>query len=115
MGNFVAQQVIEDLQRKGFFIAPASIRHHGGYEGALFDHSYEVAKALVNAEDSAALVCPLVLDSVFLPSPLELRLNVKALSQGSVSNPSAGSLSPRLAKVKAFFASFLDDLDALLG
>lgn len=48
MGNFVAPQVIEDLQRKGFFIAPASIRHHGGYEGALFDHSYEVAKALVN-------------------------------------------------------------------
>lgn len=48
MGNLVAPQVIEDLQRKGFFIAPASIRHHGAYEGALFDHSYEVAKALVN-------------------------------------------------------------------
>lgn len=39
MGNSVAPQVIEDLQRKGFFIAPASIRHHGAYEGALFDHS----------------------------------------------------------------------------
>lgn len=48
MGNFVSPQVIEDLRRKGFFIAPASIRHHGAYEGALFDHSYEVAKALVN-------------------------------------------------------------------
>lgn len=48
IGNLVAPQVIEDLQRKGFFIAPASIRHHVAYEGALFDHSYEVAKALLH-------------------------------------------------------------------
>lgn len=55
MGNLVAPQVIEDLQRKGFFIAPASIRHHGAYEGALFDHSYEVAKALVNFTEKLGL------------------------------------------------------------
>lgn len=48
MGNLVAPQVTKELQEKGFFVAPASIRHHGAYEGALFDHSYEVAKALVN-------------------------------------------------------------------
>lgn len=31
----------------GFFTKPASINHHGQYEGALFDHSSEVSKALV--------------------------------------------------------------------
>lgn len=30
----------------GYFTAPASIHHHGRYEGALFDHSYYVAKLL---------------------------------------------------------------------
>ena len=32
----------------GFFIAPASTKYHGNYEGGLFDHSYEVTKALVD-------------------------------------------------------------------
>jgi len=31
----------------GFLTAPASTRYHGNYEGGLFDHSYEVARALV--------------------------------------------------------------------
>ena len=39
----------------GFFIVPASIHHHGKYEGALFDHSYEVAKALVNFTEKLGL------------------------------------------------------------
>lgn len=48
MECFVEPKMIKDLQEKGFFIAPASIRYHGAYEGALFDHSLEVTKALVN-------------------------------------------------------------------
>ena len=48
MGRFVESKMVEDLQEKGFFVAPASIHHHGAYEGALFDHSYEVAKALLH-------------------------------------------------------------------
>lgn len=38
----------ERLDNIGFFIAPASINHHGNYEGGLFDHSYTVTKALID-------------------------------------------------------------------
>lgn len=48
MGRFIGEKMVRDLQAKGFFLAPASIHHHGNYEGALFDHSYEVAKALLH-------------------------------------------------------------------
>ena len=36
------------LRKLRFFKAPASINHHGNYEGGLFDHSLETAKALVD-------------------------------------------------------------------
>lgn len=36
------------LDKMGFFTAPASIHHHGAYEGGLFDHSYQVTLNLVN-------------------------------------------------------------------
>lgn len=36
------------LRDMGFFTAPASIHHHGAYEGALFDHSLAVANALLS-------------------------------------------------------------------
>ena len=39
----------------GFFDAPASIKHHGAYEGGLFDHSLEVAKQLVNLTEKLGL------------------------------------------------------------
>lgn len=39
----------------GFFTAPASINHHGKYEGALFDHSFAVAKLLCELTDSLEL------------------------------------------------------------
>lgn len=40
---------IEDkLIENGFFIKPASIKYHGNYTGALFEHSYEVTKELLN-------------------------------------------------------------------
>lgn len=48
MGGYINSEIVWRLKQMGFFIVPASIHHHGKYEGALFDHSYEVAKALVN-------------------------------------------------------------------
>lgn len=48
MGKYLTSEIVWNLKCFGFFIAPASISHHGQYEGALFDHSFEVAKALVN-------------------------------------------------------------------
>ncbi len=44
-----------DLDKFGFFTAPASTKYHGAYEGGLFDHSLEVAKQLVNLTDKLGL------------------------------------------------------------
>lgn len=38
--------VINTLIQKGFLTAPASTKYHGNYEGGLFDHSINVARAL---------------------------------------------------------------------
>lgn len=38
---------LDELDRLGFFTAPASTKYHGAYEGGLFDHSIETATALV--------------------------------------------------------------------
>ncbi len=38
----------ESLDAMGYFDAPASAKYHGNYPGGLFDHSYEVARALIN-------------------------------------------------------------------
>jgi HD superfamily phosphohydrolase YqeK len=45
----------EELDKMGFFDAPASTTHHGNYEGGLFDHSLEVAKQLVDLTDKLGL------------------------------------------------------------
>lgn len=42
------KELNDGLDSIGYFIMPASINHHGNYEGGLFDHSYEVAKELIN-------------------------------------------------------------------
>ena len=55
MGEHISPEIVWELKQRGFFIAPASINHHGQYEGALFDHSYEVAKALVNMTEKLGL------------------------------------------------------------
>ena len=55
MGEHINSEIVWELKLRGFFIAPASINHHGQYEGALFDHSYEVAKALVNMTEKLGL------------------------------------------------------------
>ena len=46
---------IGDLDTLGFFTAPASTKYHGAYEGGLFDHSLETAKALVNLTEKLGL------------------------------------------------------------
>ena len=45
----------DELDALGFFTAPASTKYHGAYEGGLFDHSLEVAKALVNLTEKLGL------------------------------------------------------------
>ena len=46
---------VEELDKLGFFTAPASTKYHGAYEGGLFDHSLEVAKSLVELTDKLGL------------------------------------------------------------
>lgn len=55
MGEYVPQEVTLKLQDMGYFDKPASIHHHGQYDGALFDHSYEVTKALVDMTEKLGL------------------------------------------------------------
>lgn len=44
-----------ELNKMAFFTAPASTKYHGNYMGGLFDHSYEVTKALVNLTEKLDL------------------------------------------------------------
>lgn len=43
--------LVPALADLGYFTQPASTRFHGAYEGGLFDHSLEVAKALMDLTD----------------------------------------------------------------
>ena len=52
MGNAT---YVAELDKLGFFEAPASTKYHGSYEGGLFDHSLEVAKQLVNLTEKLGL------------------------------------------------------------
>ena len=47
--------IISELDKIGFFTAPASTKYHGAYEGGLFDHSLEVAKQLIKLTDKLGL------------------------------------------------------------
>jgi putative nucleotidyltransferase with HDIG domain len=47
--------ITPNLVKLGFFTAPASTKYHGAYEGGLFDHSLEVAKALVELTEKLGL------------------------------------------------------------
>ena len=55
MGNYIGHGIVYELFKRDFFIKPASINHHGKYEGALFDHSLEVGKALVDMTEKLGL------------------------------------------------------------
>ena len=43
----IGDDFIDWLIDEGYFIAPASAKYHGNYEGGLFDHSREMAEALI--------------------------------------------------------------------
>lgn len=45
-GNFNKGDFINYLIEKGFFKSPASRGFHGAFEGGLFEHSYQVTRAL---------------------------------------------------------------------
>ena len=53
--HIVGEDQIQKLDQMGFFTAPASTKYHGNYEGGLFDHSWEVMKALVKLTDNLDL------------------------------------------------------------
>ena len=43
----IAPAAFEWLIKNNFFTAPASIHHHGAYDGGLFDHSLTVTEQLL--------------------------------------------------------------------
>ena len=46
--NFnLSEEFLNWLKENNFFTAPASTKYHGAYEGGLFDHSFYVAKRLI--------------------------------------------------------------------
>lgn len=47
--------ILEQLEKDGFFTAPAAASHHGSYEGGLFDHSFAVTCQLVDYTQSLGL------------------------------------------------------------
>jgi 23S rRNA maturation-related 3'-5' exoribonuclease YhaM len=46
---------IDRLDKLRFFDAPASTKRHGAYDGGLFDHSFAVAKYLVELTEKLGL------------------------------------------------------------
>lgn len=50
--EFIPSDVLDSL---GFFTAPASTKRHGSYSGGLFDHSFLVAKYLVELTEKLGL------------------------------------------------------------
>ena len=55
MGNYVSDEFRDWLISNGFFEKPASIKHHGAYTGALFEHSFAVAKILEDLTEQMGL------------------------------------------------------------
>lgn len=47
LSEIVKEDFLKWLAENGFFTAPASTKHHGNYEGGLFDHSFMVMNLLV--------------------------------------------------------------------
>lgn len=55
IGRFIPDEFREWLIEAGFFVRPASINHHGRYEGALFDHSMAVMNTLLDMTERLEL------------------------------------------------------------
>lgn len=58
--DFMSREVVRiiptsELDKIGFFTAPASTKYHGAYEGGLFDHSLQTAKELVDLTQKLGL------------------------------------------------------------
>ena len=51
----VSADLLDWLMDVEFFKKPAAIKHHGNYTGGLFEHSFEVAKCLVNMTEKLGL------------------------------------------------------------
>lgn len=51
MNGKIPDEMSYALIDMGFFTAPASTKFHGNYEGGLFDHSFAVAKFLVELSE----------------------------------------------------------------
>lgn len=51
----VPADMVDWLMSEGFFVAPASTKFHGAYEGGLFDHSLSVASHLAGLTESCRL------------------------------------------------------------
>lgn len=51
-------EVMDWLKTNGFFEAPASINHHGNYEGGLAEHSYNVYTAAMRLRATALSLNP---------------------------------------------------------
>lgn len=51
----ISTELLDWLIENGFFTAPASTKHHGDYEGGLFDHSVAVTDELVHFTDKLEL------------------------------------------------------------
>lgn len=51
----VTSKITNAFEDWGFFRVPASINHHGNYEGGLFDHSFAVTEALLELTEKLDL------------------------------------------------------------
>ena len=52
------EYLINVLNDMGFFTAPASAKHHGNYEGGLFDHSYQTTLELLDLTEKLGIEWP---------------------------------------------------------
>lgn len=53
--HLLPEDIVEKLISDGFFMAPASTKHHGAYEGGLFDHSFNVTCVLLRLTENNGL------------------------------------------------------------
>jgi len=54
--EIISDSVSSFLMDNGFFTAPASTKHHGAYEGGLFDHSLAVTEILIDLTNKNNLI-----------------------------------------------------------
>ena len=74
-GREGVEDLIQELERLGFFTAPASAGHHLNTEGGLVQHSLNVCRVALRLRDEMEALCPAIKgqcpdDSVILASLL---------------------------------------------